>query len=852
MSEDYGRIKRNISKMIEQGAPESDIADYISEEGVTIEQLRAAPKTSEGPPPPRRSQGQGGWNPTVRVVKDGRSVASRVYPGVRITQVERDPNSALGRANPSSWHNNTSGAIDVDANSLPEGMTFDQYLQGYKDQGFTIVHAMNEDETRGGKRSGHATGNHWHVVLGPRADGSEEVEEIPNPEPSPEPDEPPAAEDNEAWKRGVNALVVGGYTTDQIANAYPNLTPEQKGQIDSWVNYRANGGKDEVAFGEPAPEPEEGFIQGAANSVGDIARGVGEGWDGFQNDLVGLGARATDAVGLTTGALDSIDRINNEARRPNQDARYSNPDGWSRTIGNVAGEIAAGAPLMAVRPLQALGKAGLLARVSESAIQGGLAGTVASGGHDIAKHTAIGAALGGGLHGAVEGIPVAKRAIQEAGDNRWIGKEVANNPQAPFHAEVAADIAAASKNEGISASATKSDPALVTKVLNNVEREYTSRFATLINQSKLPQIERERLKEALELKYSLSPEKIEALRGTPQGDAVADGILKTQAIRKMTEPHQRGAGGVVSKLANGIAHVADLTSLVAPIPGGPYVSQALRKLGRATGDQEVVRIAQARDVVKKAPRYAKLGEQVGPSGARDSKQALWDAAEAFGSEKTAATEAARAAKEAKLARDALARKEAMQRQADNKRVGVINDRDNIIPGGGFRGLIYEKTGLDPVNQDIGIQTLRQQGKITPEQYTAFLDSPDKLMAGNAGNAIMDRFSALAEAGKLQRSPKWTQPEPQVAAASPTYNNVDAKGNPIRSNPAYEAGVRKNIARQLQMEKELDELDPIQATFADGGSVRKSDDPNHGFDPDTLNRIMALKSALAAMSKTTTP
>lgn len=114
---------------------------------------------------------------------------------------------------------------------------------------------------------------------------------------------------------------------------------------------------------------------------------------------------------------------------------------------------------------------------------------------------------------------------------------------------------------------------------------------------------------------------------------------------------------------------------------------------------------------------------------------------------------------------------------------------------------------------------------------------------------MDRFAAMADAGKLQRSPKWSVPEPQAATASPAYNNVDAKGNPIRSNPAYEAGVQKNIARQLQMEKELDELDPIQATFADGGTVRRSDSPDHGFDPDTLARITALRSALAAMGKT---
>lgn len=40
MPQDYERIKRNINKMIEQGAPEGDIDDYIAIEGVTAEQLR--------------------------------------------------------------------------------------------------------------------------------------------------------------------------------------------------------------------------------------------------------------------------------------------------------------------------------------------------------------------------------------------------------------------------------------------------------------------------------------------------------------------------------------------------------------------------------------------------------------------------------------------------------------------------------------------------------------------------------------------------------------------------------------------------------------------------------------------
>src|SRR3990172_11190344 len=46
---EFERIKRNIGKMISQNAPESDIDEYISSEGVSAEQLRAAPKVGERP-----------------------------------------------------------------------------------------------------------------------------------------------------------------------------------------------------------------------------------------------------------------------------------------------------------------------------------------------------------------------------------------------------------------------------------------------------------------------------------------------------------------------------------------------------------------------------------------------------------------------------------------------------------------------------------------------------------------------------------------------------------------------------------------------------------------------------------
>jgi hypothetical protein len=54
---DIARVKRNIQKMIDQGAPESDIDAYVAEEGLTPEALRAAPVAAPAAPPAPPSLG---------------------------------------------------------------------------------------------------------------------------------------------------------------------------------------------------------------------------------------------------------------------------------------------------------------------------------------------------------------------------------------------------------------------------------------------------------------------------------------------------------------------------------------------------------------------------------------------------------------------------------------------------------------------------------------------------------------------------------------------------------------------------------------------------------------------------
>lgn len=101
-----------------------------------------------------------GGGPLSSVVADGGSIISKLFPNARITDTRRDPNSALGKKNPGSYHVRTGGAVDVAP--IP-GLTFKQYIQSIKQAGYKIVEAKNEV---GAGRSKHATGDHWHVVIG--------------------------------------------------------------------------------------------------------------------------------------------------------------------------------------------------------------------------------------------------------------------------------------------------------------------------------------------------------------------------------------------------------------------------------------------------------------------------------------------------------------------------------------------------------------------------------------------------------------------------------------------------------------------------------------------------------------
>jgi len=102
--------------------------------------------------------GPGGFRP----LSDARTAVRQVFPNARITDWRRPANSSLGRANPDSFHVLTGAAVDMAP--IP-GMTFQQAIERFARAGYT-VHRDSRDEVN--NPSGHATGPHWHFVLGGR------------------------------------------------------------------------------------------------------------------------------------------------------------------------------------------------------------------------------------------------------------------------------------------------------------------------------------------------------------------------------------------------------------------------------------------------------------------------------------------------------------------------------------------------------------------------------------------------------------------------------------------------------------------------------------------------------------
>lgn len=260
-------------------------------------------------------------------------------------------------------------------------------------------------------------------------------------------------------------------------------------------------------------------------------------------------------------------------------------------------------------------------RQTVAAAGGGVAAQAAEDmGAPAPVQMAIGVLASGGVYaGSKGGAP-----IKEWRDNKWVDKQVKGNPYASYDAEIVEDL----KNVAATSAKTKLDPkgraVLTIKEVNNLEQQYQTRFKDMINGLDLPPSEKLRLKSALDGDYSASVDAANTLRGTPQGDAIADAIVKTQRLRALTpEASATGIGPKLKMLAEGAAAVGGTAATGNPLIGGAGYGAVKYALSRF-GNTEAARVNSAERLIKNSGRYAKLGEKVGPSGQRESQKNLTD------------------------------------------------------------------------------------------------------------------------------------------------------------------------------------------------------------------------------------
>lgn len=577
-----------------------DGPEGATDEQVQAEVLRQFPDAmGGGGSGSQRSTPAAPQAPGLPPVADARSITQSLFPDARITDWKRPADSPLGQKNPNSWHVRSGGAIDMAP--IP-GMTYDQAKQRFIDAGYQII----EDRDEVNNPVDYATGPHWHFVLA----GGPEGQEAPAPAEGQDPAAPP-----------------------QAGNQKPPAAPDTDSGF--WR----------------MPKDMNEFLEGQKKGLGNIVEGVAS-----------LPGMVVDPFNTVVSDIFGWQRPKPFAQDIRERLGLPEDDSLS---GDIAKGIAGGIGGSGVSKLLAKATTGAvskgLAEFGSTPIRDAVAGGGAAAGQSLAEDSGAGvlgqtgAAVIGGLAGyGASGLPKALSADARA--TRFATKEAAKNPYAAYDAEIASDISKAVESRAVSPSDPKGRAEITAKTLNNIEQSYYAQFDSLLNRTDLDDVSKLKLKEAMNRKYSIPKEEVDALRGTTEGDAVADAITKVQRLRQLTPELKRNPGWI-AQTAKGVALAAD----VAPVFGlpGTYgagsvgVRALLNKVGKITGDGEAARVHAAERLLKRNNAYSKLAAMTGPSGQRQSQQALWDKVETISSEaelddlfKSMDAESAAAAKEA--------------------------------------------------------------------------------------------------------------------------------------------------------------------------------------------------------------
>ena len=224
---------------------------------------------------------------------------------------------------------------------------------------------------------------------------------------------------------------------------------------------------------------------------------------------------------------------------------------------------------------------------------------------------------GGATAGAASNV-VSARGTKGRREEAWLEKQIEKNPYAAYDAEIVEDLKRITTSTAKSPTDKAGRAPVTAKEINNLEQTYTGRFKEKIGKLDIPPSEKLKIKEFLDGKYTLDQTNVDLLRGTPEGDAVADGITKVQRLRALTpEIKKYGFGPALKEIISISTGLG--ASGIDPLASLPAYGAVKFMLQRAA-NTEAARVNAAEMLLENAGSYQKLGERVGPSGAMESKQ----------------------------------------------------------------------------------------------------------------------------------------------------------------------------------------------------------------------------------------
>lgn len=446
----------------------------------------------------------------------------------------------------------------------------------------------------------------------------------PNPDVLPMDQPEPVYDNGPTFANGVDDLDINGdgfYSDEELMAA---------------ANAQAPFG-DPIATNPPPANPSppaapEDSVEGTIPWYQSLGIGIGQGVTFNYGDeaLAGLATvnpfNPTSAWRSGKGLRGSFDDIVTNYRNIEEQAAEDDPVLYygGQVLGSVA--VPFGVGRQAVRAASVASQASRGARAGQYARAAGTAaaaGAVAGSGADTGNPlerldgAGLGALMGGGVGVASHGL--SRYITRDRRMQRWVQDQIRENPHAAMDAEIVADLAAARHSTPRSPTDPQGRSLLSAREINDVQDQYTDSLRRQINEmgDLIDPVEKDRLIRALEQRYSATEETIASLRGTPQGDAVADALMRVERLRALTPEIQSSARGPIKK-AFEIASGVGGAYAGGPMGAGGAYGVARYLTSRLAGG-EASRANAADMLLNRADFYQALSRQAGPSPTRNAR-----------------------------------------------------------------------------------------------------------------------------------------------------------------------------------------------------------------------------------------